>query len=354
MKDTYGREINYLRISITDRCNLRCTYCMPKGITTVPMSEILTYEEILSVCRAAVSLGITRFKITGGEPLVRLGCITLIRRLRQLPGVEQVTMTTNGLLLEQSLDELVDAGLDGVNISLDTLDPIQYNRITGFWKNPKNQPVENKGSALIADQNAQKPYAVGRDTESHPLATVLSSIDAALEKGLPVKLNAVLREQDNAEAWESLLDFVQKRPLPLRFIELMPMGYSASDTGISNRELFQKITKKYGSLKPDCTHRGNGPAVYYRIPGFSGSIGFISPIHGCFCASCNRLRLTSTGELRPCLGCDAGVDLREALRSGDEAQVRQRIQRAILAKPAMHHFEAPDATLGQEMAKIGG
>ena len=179
MKDLQGRDINYMRISITDRCNLRCKYCMPDGIELLPMSEILTFEEILRVCRQAVELGITRFKITGGEPLVRRGCADLIRKIKKLPGVEQVTMTTNGILLSEYLGELLDAGLDAVNISLDTMNRGRFEEITGF------------------DQ----------------LSEVLKSIDAAVDSGLRVKVNVVLQQDKNADEWQKILEIAERRPI---------------------------------------------------------------------------------------------------------------------------------------------
>ena len=190
MKDLQGRDINYMRISITDRCNLRCKYCMPDGIELLPMSEILTFEEILRVCEQAVELGITRFKITGGEPLVRRRCVELISQIKALPGVEQVTMTTNGILLSRYLDELLDAGLDAVNISLDTLNRGRFEEITGFDQLPE----------------------------------VLRSIDAAVDSGLRVKVNVVLQQDKNADEWQKILEIAERRPIDVRFIEMMPIG----------------------------------------------------------------------------------------------------------------------------------
>ena len=267
MKDLQGRDINYMRISITDRCNLRCKYCMPDGIELLPMSEILTFEEILRVCRQAVELGITRFKITGGEPLVRRRCVELIRQIKALPGVEQVTMTTNGVLLSGYLDELLDVGLDAVNISLDTLDRRRFEEITGFDQLPE----------------------------------VLKSIDVAASSGLRVKVNAVLQQDKNAEEWQDILNIAEKQSIDVRFIEMMPIGKGRECDGISNDDLLREIQKQYpGVCKDDSVH-GNGPAVYYHIPGFIGSVGFISAIHGVFCSNCNRIRMTATGELKPCL-----------------------------------------------------
>ena len=238
IKDSYGREINYMRISITDRCNLRCRYCMPDGAEWIPMKEILTYEEITEVCQEAVKLGITRFKITGGEPLVRRGCPEVIRMIKNIPGTELVTLTTNGLLLGEQLEALLSAGLDAVNISLDTLDIKKYEWITGFDK----------------------------------LAVVLSSIEKAVASGIPVKINAVLQKGMNEEEWLPLTELARKLPLSVRFIEMMPIGYGNMSESISNEELKETIRKHYGNLTEDFRIYGNGPAVYYSIEGFQGNV----------------------------------------------------------------------------------
>ncbi len=280
MKDSYGRIIDYMRISITDRCNLRCRYCMPEGISQVPMEEILTYEEIEELCRAASELGISRLKITGGEPLVRSGCPRLIGMLKKIPGIEQVTMTTNGALLKQYLPQLLDHGLDAVNISLDTLNPQIYQQITG-----KNQ-----------------------------LHEVLAGIGQALKAGLTVKLNAVLQPGINSKEWLSLARLTTQYPLDVRFIEMMPIGCGRSYRPVSNQELLLRLKASYPDLRTDESIRGNGPAVYYQIPRAMGSVGFISALHGKFCSGCNRLRLTAQGKLKPCLCFEEEVDVMEILR----------------------------------------
>ena len=259
MKDRYNRTIDYMRISITDRCNLRCTYCMPQEITLTSMENILTYEEILRICNAAVELGITRFKVTGGEPLVRKGCVTLIREMKRIPGIEQVTMTTNGVLLGQYLEELISAGIDGINISLDTLDADRYERITG-----KNE-----------------------------LSAVMENIGRAINSGIRVKLNAVLQNGVNEDEWEHIALLARMNRLDVRFIEMMPIGFGKNCRGVSGRELFEKMKTRWPDLETVEDIHGNGPAVYYHVPGWKGSIGLINAIHGKFCASCNRIRLTS-------------------------------------------------------------
>lgn len=321
MKDSQGREIDYMRISVTDRCNLRCKYCMPDGIELLPMAEILTFEEILRVCRQAVKLGITRFKVTGGEPLVRRGCVDLIDRIRHLSGVEQVTLTTNGVLLRDHLNALLDAGLDAVNISMDTLERERFTEITG----------------------------------SDHLEEVLAAVDAAVRSGLRVKINTVLEQEKNAGEWQNILELAKEWNLDVRFIELMPIGKGAECTGISNETLLGWIQKKYPDIHRDERVHGNGPAVYYHIPDFAGCVGFISAIHGVFCGSCNRIRMTATGELKPCLCYEDTVSVRDAARHGADSQIRAKLEQAVLMKPKQHCFDAlQDITEQRKMVQIGG
>ena len=288
MIDGKGRLIDYMRISVTDRCNLRCRYCMPDGIRQIAMSEILTYEEIERICQIAAELGIKKLKITGGEPLVRKGCTDLIRRLKKVPGIEQVTLTTNGVLLTEYLESLKKAGTDGINISLDTCNSIRYQAITGM-------------------------DACDR---------VIEAVHKSAVSGIRTKVNAVLQE-DNPEGEvckediKGLLDLSKETAVDVRFIELMPIGYGKKRHGVSNDRVLSEIRKIYPEIKRDERTHGNGPAVYYQIPGFSGSIGFISAMHGKFCRECNRIRMTATGDIKPCL-CYADVyPLRDLLRSGN-------------------------------------
>ncbi len=321
MIDQYQRNIDYMRISITDRCNLRCRYCMPENISLMPMENILRYEEILEVCEQAVRLGIRKYKITGGEPLVRLGCIDLIRRLKALEGVEQVTLTTNGLLLSDYLEPLREYGIDGINISLDTLDPVKYKAITGFDK----------------------------------LEPVMAALKRAVDLGIKIKINAVLQKGINEEDWEDLLELAREMPVDVRFIELMPIGMGRGMDTVSNLLLLDRIQEIYPDLIRDPVIHGNGPAVYYRIPGFSGSLGLISALHGKFCSSCNRIRLTSTGDLKPCLCYQESIPLRQVLREGKKEEIRDLLIRAVKRKPLMHHFEDEHAVTEQKkMAQIGG
>lgn len=325
IKDGYGRQINYMRISITDRCNLRCRYCMPDGAEWIPMREILTYEEITEVCQEAVKLGITRFKITGGEPLVRKDCAKLVHMIKDIKDVELVTLTSNGLLLGEQLGDLLSAGLDAVNISLDTVNAEKYKWITGADK----------------------------------LSVVFSSIDKVLASGIPLKINAVLQKGINEEEWLPLTQFAKDLPLSVRFIEMMPIGYGNIIESISNKELKKKIEQQYGSLNLDSRFYGNGPAVYYSIEGFKGNIGFISAMHGKFCYLCNRVRMTSTGDIKPCLCYDQRWPLKPALRINDKKQRQEAVRKILIdsikSKPQMHCFEnVKQITESHPMGQIGG
>lgn len=323
MLDRYGRVINYLRISVTDRCNLRCCYCMPEGVQDVGMKNILTFEEIWEIVRTGVSLGITHIRITGGEPLVRKGCVDLIRGIREIPGVETITMTTNGVLLGNYGKQLKEAGVDGVNISLDTLDPEEFYKIT----------VKRK------------------------LQEVLAGIRVAKTAGLPVKLNAVNRKELDPIP---LVRYAQEENLPLRFIEMMPVGYGKKYVGRSNEELRETLEAVCGKAecmtnREELSRMGSGPAVYYQFSDLKVPVGFISAIHGKFCDTCNRVRLTAEGYLKLCLCYDEGEDLRRVLREGEKENLRTIMEQTIFRKPAAHCFEHPaEMTETHEMVKIGG
>ncbi len=323
MKDELGRNIDYMRISITDRCNLRCRYCMPEGIKKLPMEEILTFEEILTICRTAVSLGICHIKITGGEPLVRKGCPQLIRQIQGIPGIQSVTLTTNGILLASQLEELLEAGVTAVNVSLDTLNPERFRQMTG----------------------------------TDGLEQVLLGLQKGVEAGLKMKVNAVSLEENlfSQGGWQALLSLAQRLPADVRFIEMMPIGWGRNFETVDHRRLLSLIRETYPDLKPDHKRHGNGPAVYYQIPGFLGSIGFISAIHGKFCPFCNRVRLTASGFLKGCLCYEDGADLRKILR-GDEPEMLRAVMEEIIAKkPKAHCFEDPgQMTEAHGMSSIGG
>ena len=323
MLDRYGRVINYLRISVTDRCNLRCCYCMPEGVQDVGMKNILTFEEIWEIVRTGVSLGITHIRITGGEPLVRKGCVDLICGIREIPGVETITMTTNGALLGNYGKQLKEAGADGVNISLDTLDPEEFYKITG----------------------------------KRELQEVLAGIRTAKTAGLPVKLNAVNRKELDPIP---LVRYAQEENLPLRFIEMMPVGYGKKYVGRSNEELRETLEAVCGKAecmtnREELSRMGSGPAVYYQFSDLKVPVGFISAIHGKFCDTCNRVRLTAEGYLKLCLCYDEGEDLRRVLREGEKENLRTIMEQTIFRKPAAHCFEHPaEMTETHEMVKIGG
>lgn len=326
MFDAKGRSIHYLRLSVTDLCNLRCRYCMPDGAEKLEREDILTYEEFLRLAALFAKCGVDTVRVTGGEPLVRKGVDYLVAQLKAIPGIRRVTMTTNGVLLAKQLPALLSAGLDSVNISLDTLSPEQFARITA------RDEFEN----------------------------VRAGIHAALESGLPVKLNCVPQAGVNEGELEALAALAKDKPLQVRFIEMMPIGYGAAMPCISGPELLARLQKRWPGLVPlpaqESAVLGDGPAVYYTAPGWQGSVGFIAAVHGKFCASCNRVRLTSQGFLRPCLASEAGCDLKTLLRSGaTDEKLLKAIQTTIWEKPQEHHFECKQnipATRG--MYRIGG
>ena len=327
--DMFSRPINYLRISVTDRCNLRCVYCMPpEGVPWRPHELILSYEEIETIVRAAAELGISKVRLTGGEPLVRLGIVDLVRMLAAVPGIDELTMTTNGLLLSRHADDLAAAGLRRVNVSLDTLRPERFHAMTRWG---------NMGKVLSGSKAAQK---------------------ADLQ---PVKLNAVILRGMNDD---EVVEFAQKtmeEGWHVRFIEWMPVGTEPlagqawNDGVVTADEMRSEIEAQLGQLLPAKTAAGNGPARYYRLPGARGTIGFITPVSEHFCFQCNRLRLTADGQLRPCLLCDDEIDLRTPLRQGaDVAGIKDLILQAIQSKPLQHHLDKCQNAGKRAMSQIGG
>ena len=325
MFDSKGRNIHYLRLSVTDLCNLRCRYCMPDGVDKLEREDILTYEEFLRLAALFARCGVDTVRVTGGEPLVRKGVEQLVKGLKAIPGIRKVTMTTNAVLLKQQLPALLEAGLDSVNISLDTLDPALFAKITA------------------------------RDE----FAAVQAGIHAALESGIPVKLNCVPQVGVNEGELEALAALAQDKPLQVRFIEMMPIGYGAAMPCISGPELLTRFRRRWPELAPlpgaACAALGDGPAVYYTVPGWKGDIGFIAAVHGKFCASCNRVRLTSQGFLRPCLASETGCDLRTLLRGGAaDEELLQAIRETIWSKPREHHFGDNSMPATRGMYRIGG
>ena len=332
--DSYGRTLDYLRVSITDRCNLRCIYCMPKeGVEWKSHEEMLSFEEILRICRIMAELGIRKFKITGGEPLVRRGAAGFLKNLRAIPGTEKITLTTNGLLLGAFLDETraLDVLPDGVNISLDSLDSGRF--------------------AHLTRTDGMNPHEI------------LRLVDLLFEKHVSVKINCVPVRSINEEDILPLAALAKDRDICVRFIELMPLGAASAFMPIPGGEIASIIEKAFGNLELSTDKKGNGPAVYYSLPGFSGKIGFINPLTHGFCETCNRLRLTSEGFLKPCLSYDLGLDLRQLLRSGaSDSELTLAITDAAAKKPKSHSLSdiygpIPDGEQGQHgdgMFGIGG
>lgn len=326
MLDRFNRQIEYLRVSVTDRCNLRCTYCMPpEGVEMKSHEEILSLEEIVQIVQALVPLGISKIRLTGGEPLVRKGLPSLVKRLAAIPQIKDLSLTTNGLLLPQYAQELKEAGLNRVNISLDTLDGEKYRQIT----------------------------RLGNINQVH------QGIKAALAAGLdPVKINVVVIKGFNDDEIQDFARLTLDFPLHVRFIELMPIGQSAKkalDLYLPVLEVKQIIEKDY-RLTPVDVLRGNGPAKYYQIPGAQGTVGFIGAISQHFCQSCNRMRLTADGKLRPCLQKGTEYDLREPLRRHASFEELQRIfLQALGEKPKEHNMQKEGwGQQARNMSQIGG
>jgi cyclic pyranopterin phosphate synthase len=336
IRDTFSRRINYLRVSVTDRCNFRCLYCMPEGgFVWKTHNEILNYEEIVRLVRVASDLGLSKVRLTGGEPLVRYGVVDLVRSLAALPGVDDLSLTTNGALLTRYARELKAAGLQRINISLDTLVPERFAHIT------------RRGC----------------------LEEVLAGITAAEAAGLePIKLNTVVVRGFNDDEVADIARLTLTKPWHVRFIELMPVGSeegclpgvcdgsSRGQSFVPVAEMRERIQSVLGEFVPDPPRvRGNGPAHYYRLNGALGSVGFISAVSEHFCDRCNRLRLTADGALRPCLMADGETDLRTPLRSGaSDAQLRELIAQSVASKPDRHHLGEHQRPLGRAMAQIGG
>ena len=317
MKDTWEREITYLRISLTDRCNLRCTYCMPpEGVKKREHNQILSLEEIEEIAREAAAMGVRKIRLTGGEPLVRRGVLSLCRALRQIPELKELTLTTNGLLLPEMAADLKAAGVDRVNISLDSLDAEKYRRIT-------------RGGSL---------------------EEALAGIQAAKDAGLtPLKLNCVLIGGFNDNEISVLARLTEQEPVEVRFIELMPIGHT-EEFGPEAYLPCEAVLDRLPQLEP--IERDSGVAERYRLPGAAGTVGLIRPLSRCFCGRCDRIRLTADGCLKPCLHSEEEIPLR-----GLHGQaLRQRLEEAILHKPEQHgELSARSPSLAaRNMNQIGG
>ena len=327
MIDGYNREISYLRVSVTDRCNLRCRYCMPKeGLSRTGHDDILRYEEILRIIGVAVKMGVAKVRITGGEPLVRRGVVDFIARLKDIEGLRDISLTTNGILLGNFAAGLFTAGVKRINVSLDSLNPERYARIT-------------RGGSLN---------------------DVLLGIDEVYRIGFsPIKINVVVINGVNDD---EVLDFARltlDKPYQVRFIELMPFGSGNNGRYLSNEVVMERIGGVYPLEAPVRTGEGTeGPARVYRIAGGRGEIGFISPLSHSFCSSCNRLRLTADGSLRACLLMDEEIDLKAPLRAGcSDEEIERLIGGAVRRKSAQHETACSDNNLrkcAKQMSSIGG
>ncbi len=306
MIDLQGRSIEYVRISLTDRCNLRCLYCMPEGgVESFSHREILSFEEITRLVRLMTRLGVHAVRLTGGEPLTRKGCLDLVGMLHALPGIDRISITTNGILLKGRTAEAVKNGLTDVNISLDTVDPEKYMQITRGGK----------------------------------VGDVLDALREALDAGLRVKVNAVPIRGLNEEGLTEVAALAKDLPVDVRFIELMPIGSGANMASIPTSKILDRMEGAFGPLAPDSARHGMGPAVYVKPAGFTGSIGFISAVSHEFCQYCNRVRITSDGILKLCLNHISNADLRAMLRAGaSDDEILSAMREAILHKPVHHGF----------------
>ena len=326
MVDRLGRTIDYMRISVTDRCNFRCRYCMPPGgAPCVRTGDApLEYGEILQIVRAALELGICHFRVTGGEPFVRPGLTGFLREIKELPGVETLSVTTNGSLLEGRLEELREIGIYSLNISLDTLDPDRFEWLTG----------------------------------KRELEQVLAAIRQAAEMGFPhLKINCVPLEGWNEDELCGLAALAREYPLDVRFIELMPLGAGTGWRRVPQSRVEERLEEQYGPLlaEKEETQEGRGPAVYCRPAGFQGKIGFISAISHEFCESCSRIRLLSDGTLKPCLNGPGRVKLGEMIRRGAGTEELKEAMRAVIfEKPGRHGFEEIKGIAAGEEWACGG
>ncbi|RLB71987.1 MAG: GTP 3',8-cyclase MoaA [Deltaproteobacteria bacterium] len=323
LSDNFGRKINYLRLSVTDRCNMRCVYCMPAdGIVKLGHSEILSYEEFLLIAKASVSLGIEKIRVTGGEPLVRTGILTFLEQLAKIPGLKQLVLTTNGVLLPEMAQSLKDAGVQRLNISLDSLQPEMFTRLT----------------------------------RRNLLPQVLSGIDAAERVGLPYKINVVVMRGLNDSEILDFAQLTQNHDCTVRFIEYMPTQKDEEwhSLVVSSQEVLQRLHDHY-SLHPVDRGALAGPAEEFSIAGAQGQIGVIAPLSGHFCQDCNRIRITAAGAVRTCLFSDHEFDLKPLLVAGNIDDIASELQRLVSDKPACHTLNSKTSEYSPfSMAQIGG
>jgi GTP 3',8-cyclase len=323
--DAYGRQMSYLRISLTDRCNFRCVYCMPAiGMKFQPREELLTDDELLRAVELCAKIGFTKLRLTGGEPTIRPHLVELVRAMRSFEGIEEISMTTNALLLSRNAGELKEAGLDRINVSLDTLDPNRFKLMT-------------RGGRLDL---------------------VWAGLEAADAVGLtPIKINSVIVRGHNEHEVGDLAALTLEKAWQMRFLEIMPMegvGTVYDDGLVTSAETQQLLEDRFGSLEPIDTPPGD-PARVWKIPGARGTVGFISPISAPFCADCNRVRLTADGKLRLCLLRNDEVELRDLMRAGaTDNHLERTLRQGIWRKPWGHGIAEGDRNIGRGMSQIGG
>lgn len=322
--DSFNRQIRYLRLSVTDRCNLRCTYCMAEDMTFLPKSKVLSLEEMALVGQAFVELGVEKIRLTGGEPLVRNGIVDLAERLSSLDGLRELVMTSNGVLLDKFAQPLVDAGVSRINISIDSLRADRFKALTRFGQ----------------------------------LDDVLRGIRAAKKAGFAkIKLNAVVLKGTNDDEVIGLTQYAVDNGLDISFIEEMPLGqidgHSRVDTAIDNRTIKQQLSEKFNLQKTNFNDQASGPSRYLQIADSDSKVGFISPMSDNFCGSCNRVRVTTEGLLLLCLGNEHSLDLREIVRT-DPGCLKDAIVASMQRKPERHYFDPNDITITRHMSATGG
>ena len=321
MKDSYGRDINYLRISLTENCNLRCIYCLPEDYSPQQYDEMktLSEENVLSIINGAKEIGIKKIRLTGGEPLLRKDIVSIVSGIKKI-GIDEIYITTNGTLLSEKIKSLCKAGLSGINISLDSLEEKQFKEITRGGK----------------------------------LSKVLEGIEKSYDFGLKVKINSVIIKGINENAIRDLAELTLKKGIDVRFIELMPVGQGRKFTRIKNQEIHDMLQEIYGFEKEYFEIKG--VAKYFKLKNSLGKIGFISPINSCFCDSCNKIRITSDGNIKRCLNINGHKNIKEYLDKGVEKEIIEDIlKEEILKKPEKHLFgkENDDEEM-KNMNQIGG
>ena len=322
--DSFGRQISYLRLSVTDRCNLRCTYCMAEDMTFMPKSKVLTIEEMVSVAKAFVELGVKKIRLTGGEPLVRNGLVELVQEINRIDGLNELVITTNGVLLDEFAQPLKDAGVSRVNISIDSLREERFKSLTRFGK----------------------------------LADVLRGIDCAKQAGFEnIKLNSVILKGENDDEVLPLVKFAVSKSLDISFIEEMPLGeinsHNRSATALTSDNIKRALQQDFDLTYSDNVDPTSGPSRYFQLANTKTRVGFISPMSNNFCSSCNRVRVTASGKLLLCLGNENALDLRRIIRN-QNADLKASIINAIKHKPEKHDFDPKEIKIRRHMSVTGG